>query len=42
MPVPADVLQANHSMNEGQIGWFRAGSALNLMAQQSKAQTKSA
>jgi len=24
----------NHTMNEGQIEWFKAGSALNLMAQQ--------
>lgn len=23
----------NHTMNEGQIGWFKAGSALNLIAQ---------
>ena len=23
-----------HTFNEGQLGWFRAGSALNLMAQQ--------
>jgi aconitate hydratase len=22
----------NHTMNEGQIQWFKAGSALNLMA----------
>jgi len=27
-----DVILANHSYNEGQIGWFVAGSALNLIA----------
>ncbi|RYJ41680.1 aconitate hydratase [Flavobacterium beibuense] len=27
-----DVIMANHSYNEGQIGWFVAGSALNLIA----------
>jgi len=27
-----DRIQARHSMNADQIGWFRAGSALNLMA----------
>ncbi len=27
-----DVVLANHSYNEGQIGWFIAGSALNLIA----------
>jgi hypothetical protein len=26
----------NHSFNENQIGWFKAGSALNLIAAQSK------
>jgi aconitate hydratase len=26
-----DSIQANHSFNEGQIAWFRAGSALNLI-----------
>lgn len=26
----------NHTFNEAQIGWFRAGSALNLIAQQQK------
>eukprot|EP00005_Dracoamoeba_jomungandri_P010177 CAMPEP_0174269874 /NCGR_PEP_ID=MMETSP0439-20130205/42587_1 /TAXON_ID=0 /ORGANISM="Stereomyxa ramosa, Strain Chinc5" /LENGTH=748 /DNA_ID=CAMNT_0015358871 /DNA_START=127 /DNA_END=2373 /DNA_ORIENTATION=- len=25
-------VKCNHTMNKGQIGWFRAGSALNLMA----------
>lgn len=27
-----DVIQTNHSYNESQIGWFKAGSALNLIA----------
>jgi aconitate hydratase len=27
-----DVILANHSYNEGQIGWYKAGSALNLIA----------
>lgn len=27
-----DIIIANHSYNEGQIGWFVAGSALNLIA----------
>lgn len=27
-----DVIMVNHSYNEGQIGWFVAGSALNLIA----------
>ena len=27
-----DVIMVNHSYNEGQIGWFKAGSALNLIA----------
>jgi aconitate hydratase len=27
-----DKIQAKHSMNEDQIGWFKAGSALNLMS----------
>jgi len=26
----------NHTMNETQIGWFKAGSALNLIAEKSK------
>jgi len=33
---PAFKVEVNHTFNEGQIGWFRAGSALNLMAQSSK------
>ena len=28
-----DKIQLNHTMNEGQIGWFKAGSALNRMAE---------
>lgn len=27
-----DTIKANHTYNAGQIGWFKAGSALNLMA----------
>jgi len=27
-----DIIMANHTYNEGQIGWFVAGSALNLIA----------
>lgn len=27
-------IKANHSYNDGQIGWFKAGSALNLLKQQ--------
>lgn len=29
---PAVDIKLNHTFNEGQIGWFKAGSALNLMA----------
>lgn len=29
-----DTIKVNHTYNAGQIGWFRAGSALNLMAKQ--------
>ncbi len=32
-----DVIQANHSYNASQIGWFVAGSALNLIAAAGKA-----
>ena len=28
-----DEIQLNHTMNESQIEWFRAGSALNRMAE---------
>jgi len=31
-----DTILANHTLNENQIGWFRAGSALNLIKQQNK------
>ena len=30
----SDIIQCNHSYNENQISWFRAGSALNLIKQQ--------
>ena len=32
-----DEIKANHTYNEGQIGWFKAGSALNLIKQQQAA-----
>jgi aconitate hydratase len=32
-----DTIMANHTYNEGQIGWFKAGSALNLIAAAGKA-----
>jgi aconitate hydratase len=32
-----DSILANHTYNEGQIGWYKAGSALNLIAAASKA-----
>jgi aconitate hydratase len=32
-----DNLQANHTYNEAQIEWFKAGSALNLIKQQNSA-----
>jgi aconitate hydratase len=31
-----DMIQANHTYNEGQIEWFKAGSALNLIGQKEK------
>jgi len=31
-----DIIKANHTYNEAQIGWFRAGSALNLIKEQNK------
>ncbi|SCY63500.1 aconitate hydratase [Flavobacterium caeni] len=31
-----DIIMANHTYNEGQIGWFVAGSALNLIAAEAK------
>ncbi|QOI98308.1 MAG: aconitate hydratase [Flammeovirgaceae bacterium] len=35
-----DTIKANHSYNAGQIEWFKAGSALNLMAKQIAASEK--
>ena len=32
-----DVIVTNHSYNEGQIAWFKAGSALNLIKEMNKA-----
>ncbi|NBL64433.1 aconitate hydratase [Flavobacterium sp. NST-5] len=32
-----ETIMANHTYNEGQIGWFKAGSALNLIAAAGKA-----
>ena len=32
----SDVIECNHTYNEGQIAWFRAGSALNLIKAQNK------
>lgn len=31
-----DIVIANHTYNEQQIGWFKAGSALNLIAEEAK------
>jgi aconitate hydratase len=31
-----DEVMVNHTFNENQIGWFKAGSALNLIAAQGK------
>ncbi|HEY4652353.1 MAG TPA: hypothetical protein VIG72_13110, partial [Pontibacter sp.] len=31
-----DTFQVNHTYNEGQIEWFKAGSALNLIRLQQK------
>ena len=31
-----DILVTNHTYNEQQIGWFKAGSALNLIAEEAK------
>jgi aconitate hydratase len=31
-----DEIMLNHTMNEAQIGWFKAGSALNLIAEKNK------
>ena len=32
----SDVIECNHTYNDGQIAWFKAGSALNLIKQQNK------
>ncbi len=37
-----DTIKVNHTYNAGQIGWFRAGSALNLMAKQIAERAKTA
>jgi aconitate hydratase len=31
-----DVIKLNHTYNDQQIDWFRAGSALNLIAESAK------
>ncbi|MBI2427928.1 MAG: aconitate hydratase [Ignavibacteriales bacterium] len=31
-----DMIELNHTFNQGQIAWFKAGSALNLIAEQMK------
>lgn len=33
----SDTIKVNHTYNAGQIGWFKAGSALNLIKEQNKA-----
>lgn len=33
----SDVIECNHTYNDGQIAWFRAGSALNLIKLENKA-----
>jgi aconitate hydratase len=35
-----DAVELNHTFNEGQIGWFKAGSALNLIAEQMQSAPK--
>ncbi|MBS1542628.1 MAG: hypothetical protein JST14_03255, partial [Bacteroidetes bacterium] len=35
-----DTIKANHTYNANQIGWFKAGSALNLLAKQSTSVAK--
>lgn len=37
----SDTIKVNHTYNAGQIGWFKAGSALNLMAARFKSDAKS-
>jgi aconitate hydratase len=34
--VTKEEIMLNHTMNETQIGWFKAGSALNLIAEKNK------
>ena len=36
----SEEIVANHSMNDEQIGWFNAGSALNMIRQQQAQDTK--
>jgi aconitate hydratase len=38
----SDQIEVAHSFNEGQIEWFKAGSALNLMAAKAKANAQKA
>ena len=33
-------IRCNHSMTEEQIGWFKAGSALNALSEGSRSQTR--
>ena len=35
-----ETIELNHTFNEGQIAWFKAGSALNLIAEQMKTSAK--
>ena len=35
----SDTIEVNHTYNEGQIAWFKAGSALNLIRMQSNKAT---
>jgi aconitate hydratase len=35
-----EIIYANHTYNEAQIGWFRAGSALNLIREAGRKKTK--
>jgi len=36
----SDTIMANHTYNDGQIGWFKAGSALNLIAEEARRNKK--
>jgi aconitate hydratase len=38
----SDTIKVNHTYNKGQIEWFKAGSALNLMAKKTSAPSKAA